>query len=173
MITYGLVVVVAAWIAGNTRPAVALRRALAPSLREHVQYVYATAALFLLLVILWGPFPSTREVIPVIGFAILLALGVETLRRKTAREFPDAQLGDAPHALREWYAARRHSTVAAVSSLRSSVSPATAGSGGSAGGGGGNAQIDNLERLASLHDRGVLTDEEFRAQKAALLRHGA
>ncbi len=173
MITYGLVVVFAAWVAGNTRPAIALRRALAPSLREHVQYVFATAALLLLLVVLWGPFPSTREVIPVIGFGILLALGVETLRRKTAREFPDAQLGDAPHALREWYAARRHSTVAAVSSLRASASAATAGSsgGGSGGSGGGNTQIDDLERLASLHDRGVLTDEEFRAQKTALLRH--
>ena len=43
MITYGLVIVVAAWIAGHTRPAHALRRALAPSLREHVPYVYATA----------------------------------------------------------------------------------------------------------------------------------
>ena len=174
MITYGLVVVFAAWLAGNTRPAVALRRALAPSLREHVQYVFAVAALLLLLVVLWGPFPSTREVIPVIGFAILLALGVETLRRKTAREFPDAQLGDAPHALREWYAARRHSTVAAVSSLRASASAATAGSSGSGGAGaGGNTQIADLERLASLHDRGVLTDEEFRAQKTALLQHGA
>jgi Short C-terminal domain len=173
MITYGLVVVFAAWVAGSTRPAIALRRALAPSLREHVQYVFATAALLLLLVVLWGPFPSTREVIPVIGFAILLGLGVETLRRKTAQEFPDAQLGDAPHALREWYAARRHATVAAVSSLRSGASAPAATAGSGSGGGGGNAQIADLERLANLHDRGVLTDEEFRAQKTALLRHGA
>jgi hypothetical protein len=123
----------------------------------------------LLLVVLWGPFPSTREVIPVIGFAILLAVGIETLRRKTEREFPDAQLGDATHALRAWYLARRHSTATAVSSLRSSVSTGD----GSSGGGGGNAQIADLERLASLHDRGVLTDEEFRAQKTALLRPSA
>ncbi|MGH2876933.1 MAG: SHOCT domain-containing protein, partial [Solirubrobacteraceae bacterium] len=169
MITYGLVIVVAAWIAGNTRPAVALRRALAPSLREHVQYVYATAALLLLLVVIWGPFPSTREVIPVIGLAILLAIGIEALRRKTAREFPDARLGDATHAIREWYLARRHATVAAVSSLHASASPAAAGSGAGAG----NTQIADLERLAGLRDRGVLTDEEFRAQKTALLQHGA
>jgi hypothetical protein len=184
LITYGLIVVVAAWIAGNTRPAVALRRALAPSLREHVQYVYATAALLLLLVVLWGPFPSTREVFPVIGFAILIGLGIEALRRKTAREFPDTQLGDATHALRAWYIARRHATAVAVSSLRSSVPAGAAGSGGGGvdgggsggsggGGGGGNAQIADLERLASLRDRGALTDEEFRAQKTALLQHGA
>ncbi len=34
MIVYGLVIVVAAWLAGHTRPATALRRALAPTLRE-------------------------------------------------------------------------------------------------------------------------------------------
>lgn len=163
MITYGLIVVVAAWIAGHTRPAAALRRALAPSLREHVQYVYATAALLLLLVVIWGPFPSTREVLPIIGFAILIALGVEALRRMTAREFPDAQVGDTTHAIREWYIARRHSTASAISAMRSSA-PAGSGQG---------TQIGDLERLASLHDRGVLTDEEFRAQKTALLQPGA
>jgi Short C-terminal domain len=159
MVTYGLVIVVAAWIAGHTRAAGALRRALAPSLREHVQYVYATASLLLLLVIIWGPFPSTRELLPIIGFAILIALGVEALRRMTAREFPDAQVGDTTRAMRGWYADRRHSTVSALSAMRSS---APAGSGQS-------TQIGDLERLASLHDRGVLTDEEFHAQKTMLL----
>jgi hypothetical protein len=173
MITYGLVVVLATWVAGNTRPAVALRRALAPSLREHAHYVFATAAIFLLLVVIWGPFPSTREVIPVIGFAILLALGVETLRRKTAREFPDAQLGDATHAIREWYLARRHSTRHAIAAARLSASAGAAAVGVGSTGAGRGTQIDDLERLANLHDRGVLTDEEFRAQKTALLEHGA
>jgi hypothetical protein len=164
MITYGLIVVLAAWIAGPTRPAHALRRALAPSLREHLQYVYATAALLLLLVVIWGPFPSTREVLPIIGFAILIALGVEALRRMTAREFPDARVGDTRHAIREWYTARRHSTASAISAMRSSSAPAGSGQG---------TQIGDLERLANLHDRGVLTDEEFRAQKTALLQHSA
>jgi hypothetical protein len=163
MITYGLIVVLAAWIAGPTRPAHALRRALAPSLREHLQYVYATAALLLLLVVIWGPFPSTREVLPIIGFAILIALGVEALRRMTAREFPDAQVGDTRHALREWYAARRHSTASAIAAMRSTAPP----------GSGQDTRIGDLERLANLHDRGVLTDEEFRAQKTALLQHSA
>jgi Short C-terminal domain len=163
MVTYGLIVVIAAWLAGHTRPAHALRRTLAPSLREHIAYVYGTAALLLLLVVIWGPFPSTREVLPVIGFAILLALGVETLHRMTVREFPDARVGDTTRAIRGWYDDRRHSTVAALSAMRSS---APAGSGQS-------TQIGDLERLASLHDRGVLTDEEFRAQKTVLLAHDA
>jgi len=34
---------------------------------------------------------------------------------------------------------------------------------------GGSSTADELAKLASLHDRGVLTDQEFSAQKAALL----
>ncbi len=45
--------------------------------------------------------------------------------------------------------------------------------GGDGGGGAGDTRIGDLERLANLHDRGVLTDEEFRMQKTALLQHGA
>jgi hypothetical protein len=36
-------------------------------------------------------------------------------------------------------------------------------------GGGTAAKADELEKLASLRDRGVLTDDEFTAQKARLL----
>jgi hypothetical protein len=101
-------------------------------------------------------------VLPVIGFAILLALGVETLHRMTVREFPDAQVGDTVHSLRSWYSGRRHATFSAISAVRS----------GTAAGLGPDTRIADLERLANLHERGVLTDEEFRAQKTALLQHG-
>jgi hypothetical protein len=159
MITYGLVLVIAAWVAGHTRQAHALRRALAPSLREHAHYVYAAAALALLLLVIWGPFPSTREVLPILGIAILLALGIHILRAMTAQEFPDAQLGEFAHAIRAWSAARRHATLSAISPSRFTA----------AAGGTGDTRIADLERLANLHDRGALTDDEFRAHKARLL----
>ena len=76
LVTYGLAIVLAAWIAGSTRPACALRRALAPSLREHIVYVYGASGLALLLLIVWGPFASTRQLLPIIGIAILLVLGI-------------------------------------------------------------------------------------------------
>ncbi len=161
-ITYGLALVIAAWIAGHTRPAHTLRRALAPSLREHAHYVYATAALALLLLILWGPFPSTREPLPILGVAILLALGIRALSGITAREFPDAQLGEFAHAIRAWLSARRHSRHSILSAISPSRSAVVAG-------GAGSTRIADLERLANLHDRGALTDEEFRAHKAMLL----
>jgi Short C-terminal domain len=159
LITYGAVIVVAAWIAGSTRPALVLRRALAPSLREHVNYVYAVAGLALLLLVIWGPFPSTRQPLPVIGIAVVLVLGIQALRRMTAREFPDTKMGDAARACRDWLVARRDSAVAALSPAHAAPAP----------GAEQNDRIADLERLASLHHSGDLTDEEFRAHKAALL----
>jgi hypothetical protein len=150
VITYGAAVVVAAWIAGPTRPAISLRRALAPSLREHPARLYIAAALGLVLLVIWGPFASTRQVLPVIGIAILLALGVRTLERIDAREFPDARAGEATQALRAWYSDRRAGRFAAR--------PAPAAS-----------RIDELERLAGLHERGALTDAEYQQQKQELL----
>jgi hypothetical protein len=160
MITYGLVLVIAAWLAGGTRLALAVRHALAPSLREHPAYVYAVAGLLLLLVVLWGPFPSTRELLPIVGIAILFGLGIHVLRAMTAQEFPDAQLGDSMRSIRAWYAARRHSSFLTGHSAATGQSREY-------------SPIADLERLANLHDRGVLTEDEFRAQKTALLKQGA
>lgn len=147
MVVYGLVIVVAAWIAGRTRPATAIRRALAPTLRERPVAVYAFAAVAFLLILLWGPTPALRQPIPIIGIAILLVFGIEALRRKTAAEFPDSQPGDTVHALKAWYANRRHPKPAPANGER----------------------IADLERLAGLHDRGVLSDSEFESQKALIV----
>jgi Short C-terminal domain len=163
LITYGVAIVIATWIAGPTRPAHTLRRALAPSLREHVAYVYAVAGLALLLLVVWGPFPSTRQPLPVIGIAILLVLGIRALRRMTAQEFPEARMGDLAHAVRDWFSSRRQSLLAGFAGTRPNAGPA----------GEGEQRISALERLADLHHRGALTDEEFRAQKATLLEPSA
>jgi putative oligomerization/nucleic acid binding protein len=147
-VIYGLVVVAAAWLGGPTRPAQAVRRALAPSMRDHPERVYAGVGFVYLLILLWGPTPALRHIVPILIIAALLVLGLEVLRRQTAREFPDAQAGDTIHSLRAWYDARRGRT------------PATAGDG----------HVQDLERLASLHDSGALTDEEYATEKGLLLR---
>ena len=159
LITYGAAIVIGTWILGETRLALALRRALAPSLRVHAPFVYAAASLALLIVVVWGPFPSTRQPIPVIGIAVLIALGIRALRRTTAREFPDAHAGDTARSIRTWSSARRHSAFVAISAARPTVADS----------GERDAQITDLGRLADLYHRGDLTDEEFRAQKARLL----
>lgn len=165
MVLYGLVIVVAAWLAGTTRPALAVRRALAPWMREHEVGSYVGGEALLLLVVLWGPTAATREIFPVIGFAALVAFAVWLLRRDTMREFPDSQIGDAGAAMKRW-----------MSNVRGhrAGEPAVAHAGGGGGGTHASADVPNgarvqaLERLAALHERGALTDEEFAAEKAAL-----
>jgi hypothetical protein len=94
LVVYGLILVAAAWLAGDTRPAVALRRLLAPTLRERPAAAYGAVFGVLLLVIVWGPTPATRQVAYIVLFVVLLVLGVEALRRQTAREFPVAHTAD-------------------------------------------------------------------------------
>ncbi|HEY6397020.1 MAG TPA: SHOCT domain-containing protein [Solirubrobacteraceae bacterium] len=158
LVAYGLVFVVAAWLGGRTRPAKALRHALAPTLRHRPIATYIAAYIALLLVILWGPTPATRQIPYIIGFIVLLAIGVRALRRQTDREFPDAQPGDSMRAIRSWNAERR-------APRAPTVDPAPAGP--NAG------RVAELERLALLHDRGALTDAEFATEKAVLLNGGS
>jgi hypothetical protein len=93
-IAYGVVIVLAAWLAGPMPSAVAVRRELAPYLREP-SYAYGSVAVLIALILWWGPTPATRQVIPVLILIALLVLGVEVLRRQTAREFPNASLEEA------------------------------------------------------------------------------
>ncbi len=109
MVLYGLALLLAAWLAGATRPAMFLRHAAAPWLRDHALGSYAAAGLLLMLIVLWAPTPATRQLLPVLGFIALGALGVATLRRQTATEFPDALAGEAIAGLRRsWPFSRKH-----------------------------------------------------------------
>jgi hypothetical protein len=99
-IAYGIVIVVAAWIAGQTRAAVATRRALAPAMRHEPGAVYGAVGFAYLLVLLWGPTPATRQPWGIITIGVLLMFGVELLRRQTAREFPNAERGETAARMR-------------------------------------------------------------------------
>jgi len=107
-VIYGLVIVIAAWMAGPTSSATAMRRALTPTFRDHPVRTYAVAGFLYLLVLLWGPTPALRELVPILIIAALLVLGIEILRRQATLEFPDAHAGDTAKRLRAWWHARRH-----------------------------------------------------------------
>lgn len=147
-----------AWLAGPARPAVAIRRAMAPTLRERPGVAYGTVAALALLVVAWGPIPATQKLVPMLIAAALAALGLHVLRSQVAREFPDAgseaaRTGDGGPLPGAWRPARQPPPVS------------DPGSGG--------VRLDGLERLASLHDRGILTDAEFATEKTAMLDGGA
>ena len=91
LIVYGSVVLVGAWLGGPSRAAVALRRRLAPTFREHPLAVYAAAGFLLLLALLWSPSGTTREFIGTAVLAGGVMLGVAALLRQTGQEFPAIQ----------------------------------------------------------------------------------
>lgn len=169
---YGVVIVVAAWLAGPTVLAVATRRVLAPYLRKPA-LAYGGLAVIVALVLNWGPTPATRKVVPALVLIGLLALGMEMLRRQTAREFPGATFEEAMHRWRErlsrltgasrdqvarWRTAAQESRA----SRATSASPPSAETG----------RLAELERLAKLRDSGVLEPEEFRREKQRILEVG-
>ena len=85
-IAYGAIVILAAWLAGPSRPAVSLRQRLAPSLRDRPGLVYAIVGGLYLLVVAWGPTPAFRQPWSILVFAALTGLGVEAFRRLTVAE---------------------------------------------------------------------------------------
>jgi hypothetical protein len=164
-IGYGLVMVIGAWLAGPTRPAFAIRRALAPYLREPLIAYAGLAVILAVVVFWWAPTPATRNPATAILLVALLALGFEGLRRHTAREFPEASREAALRAHGERIGRLRDrlrdgggwAGDKAVAVHQGPTTPAP------------EARLEGLERLGRLRDAGVLDADEFRVQKAQLL----
>jgi len=79
-ITFGILLVLGAWLAGPTRLATNLRRDAAPYLRERVGATYAVVALAFLALILWAPVVAFHKLIGLVLLALLMVLGTEALR---------------------------------------------------------------------------------------------
>ena len=159
VLTWGLVLVIGAVLAGPTRFAVWVRRTLAPVLNAEPLWVFGGAAFLYVILLLWAPFAAFQTVLSSVGLAIVFAVGIWLLRRRTLAEFPDADLGEHAHAGRERVGKVWGSVTGAVSSIGSGRHK-----GSDAGG-----HTDQLERLARLHETGALSDEEFATAKAKLL----
>ena len=66
-----------------------MRRFLAPYLRDHPVVVYSVVALlFLLWLTVMPGIDNLGQVLTIVALAVLAVVGVEVLRRQTAREFP-------------------------------------------------------------------------------------
>jgi hypothetical protein len=161
LIGYGVVVVIGAWLAGETGIARDLRREITPILRAR-PYGYAVLALIVILAFVWSPTEGTRRLIPALALIVLLVVGFEALRRQAIGDFPDATLEAASE--------RWHQRLVGVGAWARSRRPRRADGGAAPGGGGGeDARLERLERLARLRDSGVLDDDEIRAEKARIM----
>lgn len=84
----GVIILAALWIAGPSETATDSRRWMAPYLAR-AEIAFGAAAALLLLLVWWGPTAQTQRWPLVLGAAVVLAFGVEVLRRQTAEEFPE------------------------------------------------------------------------------------
>jgi hypothetical protein len=165
-IAFGILLVIGAWLAGPTHPAMALRREASPYLREHRGGAYAAAAVVWVALIGLAPIAAFRKPVGILLFAVLFAVGTEILRRQALREFPETQSGGLGERMRE-----RGRQVSSAAAGRP-VAADEVGPGGAAGGGAvspEDAELDRLERLSALHKDGTLTDEEFQSRKRETL----
>jgi hypothetical protein len=87
-VAIGAALVVAAWIAGPMRWAVAIRRLIAPFLCREPVATYVIVVGMLLVVVIWRPLEALGRPLGIVVFGVLAITGVTLLRRQVAREFP-------------------------------------------------------------------------------------
>jgi hypothetical protein len=89
-----------------------------------------------------------------------MALGVEVLRRQVIREFPDRVTTDSAEGVAQRIAERmRDARERRAASRGAAVSAQPAG----------DQRVAELERLGQLRDSGVLSTDEFDAEKKRIL----
>jgi Short C-terminal domain len=152
-IMYGLVVVLAALIAGPTPLATSLRREVAPVLNVRHGITWGATGVLWLLLILWGPTHALRTWWGILLLAVLLVAGVWVLRRQTLVEFPEAGL----HPAEVTMAARMTASARKLTHHREHHAASAPAGGGST--------ADELDRLVALRDKGALTQDEFEQAK--------
>lgn len=89
-IFFGVLVLLAGWLAGESRPALAFRRFVAPALRDHPVPVYLGALVVGIVIVAWHPLDFARVTFTAILFLVLVLAAVAALRHQTAQEFPAA-----------------------------------------------------------------------------------
>ena len=175
VIVVGALFAAAGWLGSPTGSARTSRRAIAPALRDHAPYVYSGLAIVVCIYFLSAPTQNLRSFLTTLIVAGMAAFGIHELRKQTAQEFPDASYGDA-------YGRTKDRVVDAVkganlgeraAKLRlpemrrpSGETPTSEAPTAAAAPSEDDARLGRLERLATLHEKGVLTDEEFAAEKS-------
>jgi hypothetical protein len=188
VIVVGVLFLVAGWLSSPTGGARATRRYLAPTLRRHPGYVYAGLAILVCFYFLSGPTHGLRAFLTTLIVAAMAAFGIHELRRQAAEEFPQASYDDVFGSTRDRVVnavkdanisekvgeqasrlrlpeVRRAGSDERETEARTAADAPTETQTVDAE----DARLARLERLGSLREKGVLTEEEFATEKARLL----
>jgi hypothetical protein len=161
VVIFGVLFVIASFLASPAGTAISIRQAAAPTLRDRPGIVWSVfAAAALVSLILWPP-SGTRQLAVSLSLVALAGAGLEALRRKTAGEFPGAKRGDWMLAMRK---RAREATSDAGRRIGSAVRGLTDDEKHP-----DDAKLERLEKLGELKEKGVLTATEFREEKKRIL----
>jgi hypothetical protein len=179
VIVIGVLFGVAGWLGSPTGSARSTRRFMAPWLRDYIPYVYAGLAVLVCIYFLSASVQNLRTFLTTLVIAGFVAFGIHELRRQSEEEFPDVAIGDYFGGAKDRVvgAVKSANIGEQVSKLRLPEMRGPRGGGAEAGAAQGPAEgedtrLQHLERLAQLHEKGVLTDEELAAEKARVLGDG-
>jgi hypothetical protein len=198
IIIVGVLFSAAGWLSSPTGAARGTRRVIAPALGRYMPYCYGGLVLLLGIYLLSASGVGLRTFLTVVVIGAMAAFGLRELSRQTAEEFPGLTFGEvlAPtrkaidKAVTDAKLGERASKIKLPDVKRPEVKrPGSMGipdvrrpAGGRGRGRAPappspadamreeDARLSSLERLATLHEKGVLTDEEFAAEKARLLK---
>ena len=151
LISWGAIIVAGRLSIGPGRIAVWARRTVARLFNAEPIIFWVSAAVLYLLVLFFVPSPALRLWWSVIIIGIVVALGLEFLRRRSIVEFPEAHLDIELDGVKE-------SVSKSWSSVKSRFAHNSSGD-----------HVEQLQKLSELHSSGALSDEEFAAAKAKLL----
>jgi hypothetical protein len=155
MIVIGILFLVASWLAGPGRRAVASRRALAPALEGRL-WPYVVLAVIAVILLMTGSVNDFSRYLVVLLLVALGAIWIELTRTQIQHEFPDAAapatLADARTRVSGWWEQRRGPEASRASAATAQADVST-----------------RLSSLADLHGRGKLDDAEYAAAKARVL----
>ncbi|HET7122263.1 MAG TPA: SHOCT domain-containing protein [Solirubrobacterales bacterium] len=185
VIVVGILFAISGWLASPTGSARATRRFFAPALREWTAFVYAGLAIVVCIYFLGSPTQGLRTFVTTLIIAGMAALGIHELRKQTEEEFPDVTYEEffghtrdkVVSAVKDANISERVGEQAAKLRLPEMRRPGAAEKEAEAPtatmpSGGEDLRLQNLERLGALRDKGILTEEEFAAEKARLLGGG-
>jgi uncharacterized membrane protein YozB (DUF420 family) len=175
VIVVGVLFAVAGWLGSPSGSARASRRAIAPALQNYAAYVYTGLGIVVGIYFLSAPTQGLRSFLTTLVIAGMAAFGIHELRRQTFEEFPDADYGEAigrtkdrvVSAVKGANIGERASKLRLPEVRRPGGGEAEAPTEAMASG--EDARLARLERLGALHEKGVLTDEEFATEKSRLL----
>lgn len=181
VIVFGVLLGIAGWLGSPTGTARSTRRFMSPFLRDYIPFVYTGWAILVCIYFLSASVQNLRTFLTTLVLAGFVAFGIHELRRQSEEEFPDVQVGD-------YFGGTKDRVVDAVKSANlgerasklrlpemrrpSDGADEAAAATAELPADDEDSRLRRLERLAELHEKGVLTDEELEAEKARVLGGG-